>query len=395
MNPHFLLSESVYRECTAGRATFVFDADKYQAFIERNSGPGGEQLFLVSEGVARIPVVGVLTKQSDFFLDFMMGGSAVYGDIQRALAAADGDESVKEIVLEIDSPGGDVAGFFETVQAIAATKKPVRAQVTDQALSAAYGLAAATDSITVNNPMATVGSIGVVTSRFVGENRVDITSSAAPKKRPDASTDEGVAAIREELDAIHAEFAGIIARGRGVSVKTVNSKFGEGGNLLAKDALQAGMIDAIKSESSGVTAKTGATKTTAQEFDKMTLDEFKAQHPDHYRACVAEGHALGVSTERDRVAAHLEAGKANGCLELSAEFIGDGSQFSGQLVQARYMTEGRKHTDLADRTDDNPDTGNGAAGKTGETNPDKPSDDAQAIAIFGEVNSALGLSPKL
>lgn len=391
MRGFWLLSSVYFRSCSDAFSSFVFDQEKHQAFIERTSGPAGEQLFLLDEGVARIPIVGTLTKQSDFFFDFMMGGSAIYGNIQQALAAAEGDDDVERIVLEIDSPGGEVAGFFETAVAIAATKKPIEAQITDLATSAAYGLAAAADRIIVNNPMAMVGSIGVVTSRFINENRVDITSSAAPNKRPDVSTDAGIKVIERELDAIHAEFVGIIVQGRGKTEDEVNAEFGRGANILAKEALQVGMIDVINIETSGVTNTPTSAATSESEFEAMTREELQTKHPTVYAAILALGVDEGTKDERDRVSAHIVAGKANGCLELSAKFIADGSAFTGQTVQAEYMSAGLKKTDLSNRAADDAaaDAGDNSGGR-GEG--DKPTDAEQTAAIFSEVNESLGLS---
>jgi hypothetical protein len=123
----------------------------------------------------------------------------------------------------------------------------------------------------------------------------------------------------------------------------------------------------------------------------MTSEELQAKHPEVYAAVLALGVEAGTTAERDRVSAHVVAGKANGCLELSAKFIADGSAFTGQTVQAEYMSAGLKKTDLSNRAadDDAADAGNANAGK-GEG--DKPTDAEQTAAIFSEVNESLGLS---
>ena len=123
----------------------------------------------------------------------------------------------------------------------------------------------------------------------------------------------------------------------------------------------------------------------------MTLSELQAQHPALYAEVLALGVVDGTQTERDRVSAHVVAGAANGCLDLSARFIADGSAFTGQTVQAEYMAAGLKKTDLAARKadDDDADAGDNGSGK-GEG--DKPTDEEQASAIFKNVNEALGLS---
>ena len=51
--------------------------------------------------------------------------------------------------------------------------------------------------------------------------------------------------VREELDAMHKIFVDSIAEGRSVTTEKVNAEFGQGGTLLAGEALKRGMIDAV------------------------------------------------------------------------------------------------------------------------------------------------------
>jgi len=381
--------------------------EEVQAFITRRSrSGGGEDLFLRDdEGTARIPIVGVLTKEPSFFFDLFGGGSSVYGDLIEAVHTADGDPGITRIVLDIDSPGGDVSGLFELVQAIAGTSTPIVAEVTDMAASAAFAVAAATDSIVVNNPMASVGSIGVVTRRFVGEGVVRITSTAAPLKAADAGTPEGVAAIKAELDAIHAEFVTIIAQGRSaalgreVTTEEVNAEFGRGAIVLAGRALAVGMIDGIASASFETRNPGRAPDTGAQTMaDRLTLESFRADNRELYDSirtdARAEGHSEGVAVERDRVAAHCVAGGNTGNTALALELIADGSAFSSQAVQARYLGAARNAGDDAARRGDDTDAdpGSGAdaaaaadAGKAKANTPPGELSDEQVEAIFNEV----------
>jgi ClpP class serine protease len=342
--------------------------ERVAMFIERrSSGRAGGEVFLKDgTGAARIPILGTLTKEPDIFLSLFGGGSSIYGDIIEAIQAADIDPDVNRIVLEIDSLGGDVDGFFEVAAAIRATGTRIEAEVTDNALSAAFGLAAQADQITVNNPMATVGSVGVVARRLVDDQIIRVTSTEAPLKAPDASTPEGVKAIRAELDDIHAEFVTIIAQGRSaatgneVTEDDVNENFGRGASVIARDALAAGMIDAIGSASTEpATGANPATNTGASAMDLATL---RAEHPALCAALIAEGHTAGVTSERDRVTAHVTAGNACGNLGLAAEMIADGSEFTSQNVQARYMTANRDAADAGNRAADDAgaDTGSGA-----------------------------------
>lgn len=203
---------------------------------------------------AQIEIKGTLTNTPSFLAMLFGGGNTTYPEIIAAIAAAENDDSISNIILAIDSPGGLIDGLFDTLNAISKTKKPIQAVVSNLAASAAFAIASQADEIIASNHAASVGSIGIAVNIPVSENRVTITSTPAPKKRPDVTTPEGVAVIKEELDAIHEIFVEAIATGRSaatgksVSVNDVNADFGQGATLLAREALKRGMIDSIAEE---------------------------------------------------------------------------------------------------------------------------------------------------
>lgn len=301
-------------------STQVFSAEQrdYEAaYSSDDIGDAGD--------TAEINVVGVLTKRPDFFAYYMGGGNTLYGDIVSAINTANTVNKFKSIQLNIDSPGGSFDGLFDLLGAIQGSAKPIRAYVNGIAASAAYAIASQADSITVSNRSARVGSIGVVASYYTGSAIKRITSTQAPKKAPDPSTDEGRQDIVAELDALHALFVEAIAAGRGVDEKTVNKKYGQGAMLLADEALKRGMIDKI--ESTGLReVKTVEVKT----------DEFKA----------------GIEAERDRVLAHLTMGEASGDMVTACKAIRDGAAMTAEL-QAKYLAAGMNKADIDRRQADN------------------------------------------
>src|SRR5690606_155465 len=116
------------------------------------------------------------------------------------------------------------------------------------AASAAFGIAANGGKIQAQTRVSEFGSIGVVQAFLVDEHVVEVTSTDAPKKRPDVTTDEGKAVVREELDPLHEEFVAAIARGRtraGRETKPeeINASWGRGGMIIAEEAKRLGMID--------------------------------------------------------------------------------------------------------------------------------------------------------
>ncbi len=83
-------------------------------------------------------------------------GFSSYADIGDAIAAAMADPSVRGVILDVDSPGGEVGGLFDLVEQIgaikAASRKPLWAVANEGALSAAYAIASTADRLYVTRP---------------------------------------------------------------------------------------------------------------------------------------------------------------------------------------------------------------------------------------------------
>lgn len=311
----------------------------------RNGGGASAGGMSIRGGTAEISVKGVLTKSPDLFALLFGGGNMTYGDIVTALAEADASPEVENVDMIIDSPGGQFDGLFDALAAIQSVSKPVRAVITGVGASAAYAIASQADSIVAANKAARIGSVGVAVSMYADDREVTITSTNAPKKRPDVTTDEGVAMVREELDALHEIFVEAIAEGRGATVEKVNADFGQGATLLAEAALKRGMIDSVAS--ANTTTSTASSGGNKPEAGNMDLKQLKAQHPDAYAAAVQEG----IEQERDRVTAHITMGEASGDTKTAHTAIKDGSAMTATL-QAAYMTAGMNRSDVARRQED-------------------------------------------
>jgi len=97
-----------------------------------------------------------------------------YDFIARSLDRAMRDNKVRALLLNFDSPGGEVSGAFDlaTMIADARAKKPLAAVAGDMAASAAYLLASAAGKVYVSQT-GMVGSIGVVTCHFSAEKAIE------------------------------------------------------------------------------------------------------------------------------------------------------------------------------------------------------------------------------
>lgn len=206
----------------------------------------------IHDGVAVIPVNGPLARYYDFW-SWLFGGSA-YEDLAKEISAAVADSSVRAVVLDFDSPGGEVAGCGELAEMIYRMRgtKPIVAHATGMCASAAYWIASACDEVFVT-PTSQVGSIGCIASirdyrlaeEKAGIREFEFVSSVSPAKRSDPATDEGAARIQAQVDALGESFVEAVAKFRGVSNTEVKTGFGQGDVFVGATAVEAGLADGI------------------------------------------------------------------------------------------------------------------------------------------------------
>ncbi|WP_294302159.1 S49 family peptidase [uncultured Sphingomonas sp.] len=208
---------------------------------------------MLRDGVGMLPITGPIFPRANILTE-MSGATSL--DIAAAdLRALQASPDVDNILMVIDSPGGAVAQVNDFARLVAASPKPISVHITGLCCSAAYWIGSAAAGGMSMDPTGVVGSIGVLISTSYqvepdanGRRDLDIASTNAPNKRPDLSTAEGQAQIRQMLDAIEAVFIASVARGRGVTEATVRNEFGAGGTRTGKDAKAAGMIDRIEAD---------------------------------------------------------------------------------------------------------------------------------------------------
>jgi len=118
------------------------------------------------------------------------------------------------------------------------------AYVGGMAASACYLLAAGCDRI-VLDPMALVGSVGVVMS--IPPKRPDapmeIVSSQSPDKRPDHTTEPGKAVLQNTVDTLAQVFIDTVAEYRGLSAAHVAAS--KGALFVGQKAVAYGLADGL------------------------------------------------------------------------------------------------------------------------------------------------------
>lgn len=206
----------------------------------------------VVNGVAIIPVHGPLSKRSGIFDDFF--GFTSYELLSEQLQEALDDSDVNSILLDIDSPGGEVAGLFDLCDEIYAARKikPVWASANEEAYSAAYAIASSAEKLFVTRTGG-VGSIGVIASSidqslFDQKLGVKITTIYAGARKNDFNphepvTSEAVKVLQTEVNRLYEMFIKLVARNRKVAAADIRST--EAGLFFGSDSVTAGLADDI------------------------------------------------------------------------------------------------------------------------------------------------------
>ncbi|MFN3701424.1 MAG: signal peptide peptidase SppA [Alphaproteobacteria bacterium] len=212
-----------------------------------------------ANGVALIYAVGAIMTSdvnAQYNAVFLDGGIAASDRIAPAILDAAADESVRVIVLRVDSPGGSPAASEAILRALDRAQKQGKTVIVSMGSTAAsggYWIAAHADYIFVSETTVT-GSIGVVGGKFVlndlwdkigvnwegprwGRN-ADLWSSNAPF---DSAGSERVNAM---LDNVYDHFLRRVAHGRKMSVEEVE-KIAGGRIWTGKRAVEVGLADEV------------------------------------------------------------------------------------------------------------------------------------------------------
>ena len=207
-------------------------------------------------GIAVLPLYGVITQRGNMIEDVSGPGSVSTQKFAAALRQALADESVSQILIDIDSPGGSVYGVAELADEIVAARaqKPIVAIANSLAASAAYWIGCSASEFYVT-PGGEVGSIGVWQAHFdysqalAAEGVTPTLISAGTYKvegNPYAPLDpEAQAFMQSRVDDYFLTFSKAVAKGRGVPIAQVRNGMGQGRVLGADAALEQNLVDGI------------------------------------------------------------------------------------------------------------------------------------------------------
>lgn len=191
------------------------------------------------------------------------------------------NSSASAVLLDIDSPGGMVAGCFDAVRrmqaAVAASGKKCVAFANERALSAAYAIACVASKVCVPQS-GYLGSIGVITGIVDATKanadaglRVAIITSGSEK--PDGNpntklTDAAIARFQAQTDTLAEQFFAIVSQARGLTVEAVRGL--EGGVRLGRECVAAGLADQV-TDLPGAIALAASLAASTQQTGQQTM----------------------------------------------------------------------------------------------------------------------------
>ncbi len=209
---------------------------------------GGSGSLAMGDSIALIHIDGVIAGTGS-----AAGGVITPEYLLDQLDMAEKDDSVKAILLRIDSPGGTVAASQEIAMAVERMDKPVIASIGDMGASGAYMVAAQCDHI-MSAPGSAVGSIGVImeipnVKGLLDKLGVEFTVITQGELKDAGSPFRSLSAtetmlLEDQMKIAYDQFIADVAKGRGLDEKKVR-ELATGWAWLGTEAKDLGLVDSI------------------------------------------------------------------------------------------------------------------------------------------------------
>ncbi|OJF16690.1 MAG: hypothetical protein A6D91_09175 [Bacillaceae bacterium G1] len=202
--------------------------------------------------IALIPVEGTISESPGGLWSDTIDFEGILSQLQQAME----DDSVKAVILRINSPGGEVVASDEIYRAIKRVQeqgKPVVASMGGTAASGGYYIATAADWI-LANPNTLTGSIGVIftlpnyegVADLIGY-KVNVIQSGAMKDmgnpwremRPDEKE-----VFQKLVDETYGRFVDLVAKERGMPREKVLT-LADGRIYTGQQAKDLGLVDEL------------------------------------------------------------------------------------------------------------------------------------------------------
>lgn len=340
------------------------DASRFKGGQTRPDGQR-TQYTRIAGDTAIVSVVGSLVNRGAWI--GAASGLTSYEGIAAQIDEIADDATIRSVVLDIDSYGGEATGMAGLAARIRGLRdrKHVVAVVNDVAASAGYGIASAADEIVVS-PTSVVGSIGVVMlhmdrSREMEALGLKPTLIHAGAKKVDGHPfgplpDHVRADMQKDVMAFYEQFLATVEVGRGYidarrrsRLTAEQARATEADTYIGEEAIRIGLADRLGSLDDVL----ATLSRPARAAGRQSRGDFRMDRNDMPSASAgdvtetalraarlegeaagttvgraegrAEGHAEGVAAERARIAAIIGSaeGKARPAAALALALADD------------------------------------------------------------------------
>lgn len=213
-----------------------------------------ETLFQVVDGVALLDVKGTLVHKHGYLKPY--SGMTGYDGIINRAAMMMAEPDVKGIIMDMHTPGGEVAGCFDTVDRLRQMSdqsgKQIWSLCCDMTCSAGMALASAGNRRLITQT-GIAGSVGVVMAHASYEEhlkeegiKVTLIHSGSHKVEGNPYEDlpaEVLSRFQTDTDALRQEFAQMVSRYTGMSVEAVLAT--EAATYRGQAAIDIGFADQL------------------------------------------------------------------------------------------------------------------------------------------------------
>ncbi|OSP04842.1 signal peptide peptidase SppA [Halorubrum ezzemoulense DSM 17463] len=204
---------------------------------------------------AKVTVAGPIRRSQGRPSPLSGPGGATADDVVEQIEAADDDEDVEALLVELNTPGGEVVPSDDIRRAAAAFDGPTVAYATDTCASGGYWIASGCDELWARDA-SLVGSIGVVGSRPNAKGLADKLGISYEQFTAGEYKDAGVPLkeIEEEereylqgiIDGYYEQFVETVSEGRDMDPEEIRET--EARVYLGDDAAEIGLVDELGTE---------------------------------------------------------------------------------------------------------------------------------------------------
>lgn len=281
----------------------------------RENIPSAEVQVTQKGRIAQLELVGPIVQSPTWWMRYEAATAAsTFIPALRALAS---DQTVEEILIRVDSPGGGVKPSVEIADAVREIRhtKPITVQIDGLCCSGALYIASQA-SVVYANGMDIIGSIGVImvlidASELFEEFGIRVVPITTAEHKTTGIlgvpiTEEKEAALMRLIEGMHRQFVQAVADGRGMDIQAVEA-IADGQIYTAKELMEQSipLIDGIRS------LETTLSLCNPTEATVMS-NEPKNQTPDAPKSPVAatvqEIKTLCPGAASEFILAQVEAG---------------------------------------------------------------------------------------